>query len=535
MTVDARRRQFLSSVLAGGAGLASLSRFETAEAQAAGLRLGRAEAFGWEALREMARKRAETPWQTPKIEHEELLEGLDYDLIQKIRFRPEFGLWAAEPGQMPVQFFHLHRWQKQPVRIAIVEGGQAREIQYDEDLFEILDPQLAKRIPDNLGFAGFRVLNGAANGAVARPQGDWLSYQGASYFRSSGVLDQYGQSARGIAINTGLPQPEEFPAFTRFWLEKAAPGSRTLTIYALLEGASLTGAYRFVWHRPLNAAVTTEVSCDLFVRRDIERLGVAPLTSMYWYGENDRRMATDWRPEVHDTDGLALWTGAGERIWRPHNNPPKPVTNSFLDKDPKGFGLFQRDRQFDHYHDDGVFYEKRPSVWIEPLGAWGEGSVQLYEWPTDDEIYDNVVAYWVPAAPVQAGQQLSYQYRMHWAEEEPFVPNVGRVQATRVGKGGVPGHPRPEGQFKFVVDFEGGPLASLAQRFDVEVVVEPSRGSVVQAYGIKVVGTPLWRAFFDLKVEGGETVDMRMFMRLEGQTLTETWLYQFYPDAVRFA
>lgn len=185
----------------------------------------------------------------------------------------------------------------------------------------------------------------------------------------------------------------------------------------------------------------------LFVRREIERLGVAPLTSMFWFAENNRHLATDWRPEIHDSDGLALWTGAGERIWRPLNNPQVPRTSAFSDDNPKGFGLMQRDRAFANYQDDGVFYDRRPSLWVEPLAPWGKGSVQLVELPTDDEIHDNIVAFWVPAEPVRAGARLAYRYRLHWRADEPYpAPQLARTISTRIGRGGIPGQPRPEGQ-----------------------------------------------------------------------------------------
>jgi glucans biosynthesis protein len=251
---------------------------------------------------------------------------------------------------------------------------------------------------------------------------------------------------------------------------------------------------------------------------------------MFWFGENNRHLATDWRPEIHDTDGLAIWTGAGERIWRPLNNPPTVQTSSFEDSDPKGFGLLQRDRAFYHYEDDGVFYDRRPSVWVEPQGGWGRGAVQLVEIPTDDEIHDNIVAYWVPATPVTAGSRWSFAYRLHWLADEPYPPTaVARVRHTRLGRGGIPGQPRPAGARKFVIDFEGGPLEELKKLDPVKPVVNASRGRIDNAYALQIVGTRNWRAFFDLYAEGPELVDLRCFLRLGERTLTETWLYQYIP------
>ncbi|MES1942743.1 glucan biosynthesis protein D [Salinisphaera sp. PC39] len=485
--------------------------------------LGPAAPFDFARLIERARALADEPPRETPPKHPDLLERIDYDTYQTIRFNHERALWADTPS--PVEFFHLGRYAKRPVAIHLVADGEARRLRYDPRFFDTSETGLSERLPDDLGFAGFRVMNPGG-------ETDWLAFQGASYFRSAGELDQYGLSARGIAVDTALPEtPEAFPRFTAFWLERpAADGS--LRLHALLEGDSVTGAYRFDC-RP-GDAVVMDVRAELFQRRAIERLGIAPLTSMYWYSETNHRRAPDWRPEIHDSDGLALWTGAGERIWRPLNNPPRTQTTSYVDRDPRGFGLLQRDRDFDHYQDDGVFYDRRPSVWVEPLGAWGDGEVQLVELPTDDEIHDNIVAYWVPAAPAEAGRHWRFDYRLHWVAEEPHPPaGVARVRATRIGRPGVPGQHEardPDGR-KFAIDFSGGPLADMAQRYDLDVVVETSRGRIDNPYALKVVGTDRWRAVFDLHADGAEPVDLRCHVRLGDRALTETWLYQYFPKA----
>jgi glucans biosynthesis protein len=273
------------------------------------------------------------------------------------------------------------------------------------------------------------------------------------------------------------------------------------------------------------------VHCELFFRADISRLGIAPLTSMYWYGENERDKAADWRPEIHDSDGLAIWNGAGERIWRPLINPPTVQTNSFMDDNPRGFGLMQRDRVFDDYQDDSVYYNKRPGIWVEPKGNWGAGAVQLVEIPTDDETHDNIVVYWRPDAPVKDGDSLSFDYRLYWQDSEPAYPkNLARVVATRIGRGGPPGvTPWPRDRKKFSIDFQGGTLAAMAPRFDIIPVVTLSGGKVEGAYSTKVVGTDRWRAVFDITLGAKPPIDMRCFLRLGDKTLSETWIYQYFP------
>ncbi|MBL8906185.1 MAG: glucan biosynthesis protein, partial [Rhizobiales bacterium] len=346
------------------------------------------EPFDFDRLTADAEALARAPYRPASVPAAQTLDKIDFEQAIEIEYRPEQTIWAD--SETPIRLFHPHKFAREPVRIFLVDQGAAREVIYTADLFTF-GPKaaFAQTLPHDVGFAGFRVLN-------PHRIGDWLAFQGASYFRSSGELEQYGLSARGIAIDTALPSPEEFPRFTEFFVERDGP---SVNVYALLDGPSITGAYRI--HCRKDGAVTTEVEARLFARTDIRRLGIAPLTSMFWYSELNRAGAPDWRPEVHDSDGLALWTGNGERLWRPLNNPNRVMTSSFSDRAPKGFGLLQRDRGFANYEDDGVFYERRPSVWVEPLGDWGEGAVQLVEIPTDAEIHDNIVAYWVAAKPVR--------------------------------------------------------------------------------------------------------------------------------------
>ena len=503
--------------------VALAARFIPSAHAAGGLedRFGPPAPFDFEQLRVRASELAAAPYQATPVRHADVLESIDFDVYQKIRYRPEMTLWS-EGAAFPVRFFHLGRYFKQPVGIYVVEEGVARQILYAPDFFDFGSTGMDEKLPDDIGFAGFKVMD--AGGVET----DWLAFLGAAYFRSSGELDQYGLSARGIAIDVAMPWPEEFPRFTDFWLEPGAPGSNRIRIYTLMDGPSVAGAYRIDCIN--DGGVVMDVQADLFPRKDIARMGVAPITSMFWYAEHNRHLARDWRPEIHDSDGLAMWTGSGERIWRPLNNPGRVQTSSFLDQAPKGFGLLQRDRAFANYEDDGVFYDRRPSLWVEPLGDWGRGVVQLVEIPTDDEIHDNIAAYWVPEAPVKAGSDWSFSYRLHWLAKEPYLSTtVGRVQHTRLGRGGVPGQPRPDGARKFVVDFAGGPLHEMTKESGIEPVINASRGEIDGSYVLPVVGTERWRVVFDLYAEGAEPVELRCFLRADDRTLTETWLYQYIP------
>lgn len=482
-----------------------------------GPRLGPAQPFDFDKLVARAQALAAKPYQKPVERAAALLDKIDAEALSQIHYRADHALWPPGEGNFPVQLFHPGRFFRLPVRIHEVEDGTARELLYSPALFEFGHAPPAKALPPDTGFAGFRVMH-------KNNRNDWLAFLGASYFRCAGEQDQYGLSARAVAVDVALPTPEEFPRFTDFWIEEPEKG---VVISALLDGPSLSGAFRIAADDDRRPVLT--IAAHLFARSDIKRLGIAPLTSMFWYGKYNRARALDWRPELHDSDGLALWTGSGERIWRPLNDPATVQTNSFVDNNPHGFGLLQRDRDFADYQDDGVFYEKRPSAWIEPLEPWGAGSVQLVEIPTADETNDNIVAYWVPQAPVRRGQALSFRYRQHWLAAEPFEPPVGRVTATRIGVGGVAGQPRPPGQHKFVIDFAGGQLPDLHRDDGVEPVVWCSRGQILNPYCLPIVGTRNWRAVFELKADGPAPIDLRLYLRREGTALTETWLYQYFP------
>jgi glucans biosynthesis protein len=525
--------------LAAAALLAAAGAGGALHAQTRALQFGPPQPFSFEALVARARELAARPYAPPPTPAPDVLERIDYDAHGKIRFRTDLAPFARdEPGafrkgRFPATFFHLGRYFKKPQRIHVVDGASAREIIYREDYFDMPADSPAHQLPAGAGFAGFRfqeALEGT-RGWQGREldwrSNDWVAFLGASYFRAIGDEFQYGLSARGIMIDAAVGGlVEEFPDFTHVWLDPGNPDG--VTVWCLLDGPSLSGAYRFVMRR--GRGVTMDVEKHLFIRRDIARFGVAPLTSMFWYSETVKPTAIDWRPEVHDSDGLGLWRGNGERIWRPLNNPRQTVASAFGDDNPRGFGLLQRDRSFDHYQ-DGVFYERRPSLWVEPLGNWGRGAVQLIEIPTDDEIHDNIVAAWVPEAPIRAGNSFRYAYRLHWQADEPDPTPLARCVATRLGNGGQPGTARPRGVRKFLLEFLGGPLRAIPFGQRPEIVLTASRGSFSYIFTEPVPNDVPghWRAQFDLTVDGADPVEMRAYLRLGDTVLSETWLYQYHP------
>lgn len=533
------RRDLLKQLAAGLLALApGLSRSATP-----GTAAGAPEPFDEARLLARARALAARPYRPRSTHLPPQLATLGWDGYQSIGYRPDHALWAGQHLPFEARFFHLGLFFKSAVQMHEVVDGQARLIAYDPAMFDYgrsgLDHQA---LPADLGFAGFRLTT------KADPTRDVAAFLGASYFRAVGGQWQYGMSARALAIDTGLPRAEEFPDFTEFWLVRPAADADTLRVYALLDSPSVAGVYRFDI-RPGDTLVM-DVAATLYVRKPIERLGIAPLTSMFLYGENDRAdragdrhsaarrwRASDWRPEIHDSDGLAIWRGSGEWVWRPLANPPMLRSQRFADDSPRGFGLLQRDRNPDHYQDDGVFYEKRPSVWVEPTHGWGEGAVELVELSANDETFDNIVAFWRPAVAPHAGQELAFGYRLTWGAQPAAASPLARVVATRTGIGGVVGQPRKYFSWRFVVDFAGGELSRLGRSTagsTVEPVIRASRGRVEIASARPLASIDGVRVMFDVVPDASNApIELLLTLQSGERLLSETWAYQWTPPVDR--
>ena len=525
-----KRRLFLGSAAATGAttALAAPGAAPAAAAAPPGLAvLGEARPFDYAWLKDKARALAQQPWQNPAQNPATAMpatvSALDFDAYQQIQFRGEQALWANEGLRFQVRLFHAGLYFKRRVQIHEVHDGRARQLAYSPALFDYGRSGLdATRLPADLGFAGLRLSVSTA------PRNDMVAFLGGSYFRAVGGTRQYGLSARGLAVDTAMGRDEEFPDFTAFWLERPSPQSQTVVVHALLDSPGVTGAYRFAITPGENTVM--EVDSALYPRREIERIGIAPCTSMFVVGENNRRAALDWRPEIHDSDGLQMRTGNGEWIWRPLNNPGNLRLNAYADLNPRGFGLLQRDRNFDHYQDDAMAYERRPSLWVEPRGDWGTGQVQLVEIPSPDETFDNIVCYWTPSQRPQAGQELLWGYRLFWGATPPARPSLARCVASRTGIGGAVGKKRSRFSWRFAVDFTGGNLALLDADAAVEAVVTASRGQVELVTARPQASVQGWRALFDVVPdERTEPIALRLFLRVNGQALTETWIYEWAP------
>lgn len=503
-----------------------------------------AEANGpslFEHVGDLARARAGAPYRPPRSELVEAVADLTYGEYRDIRFRPDRTLWPEAPFQL--QLFHPGGGSDVPVRIHLVEDGRSRLLSFDADLFsygseaegptESLDPEA--------GYAGFRILHPMNDPDV---MDEVVVFQGASYFRLLGPDQVYGLSARGLAVDIAEPTGEEFPDFVDFWLVRPEPGDATLTVFALLDGPSVAGAYRFVLDpgEPGGPGTVMDVDARLFLRDDVRKLGVAPLTSMYLHGPMIQSRNDDFRPRVHDSEGLLMLTSKDEWIWRPLTNGEGVRVTSLRDVGPQGFGLVQRTRDFEEYLDLEARYHQRPSHWVIPEGGWGGGGVELLEIPTPSEFNDNVVAYWSPDETGTAGDSLDYAYRIvtfdgrldgavHPGGAVP-TENRARVVRERIAWDALPGEadPPPRSRRRVVVDFGGGGLGTIAAGRDVEPILTTSSGTVSD---LRVQELPDGgrRVTFALEPEGDS--DMRLFLQLGDSVVSETWSYLWEPDLVR--
>src|SRR5271156_6271465 len=450
---DLSRRALLGSlVAASGARVIAPASAQTDAPQAPA---GAPAPFGFPDVVKRARGLAAAPFDSAIPPLPDGLANLDFDAWRDIRFKSDKPLLGQEGANFRLELLHLGHLYKRPVVVNVLRDGIPAPIPYAANLFDYGRAKLGA-LPINLGFAGFR-LKFPIN--APHVSDEVIAFLGASYFRFLGRGQRYGLSARGLAIGAGPRLNEEFPFFREFWIETPDAMAEHIVIYALLDGESATGAYRFDLAPGQESFIDVNVS--LFARKAVPAVGLAPLSSMYFVGKADRRYSDDFRGELHDSDGLLMHTGAGEWIWRPLSNPVAASASAFLDSNPRGFGLLQRDRNFSDYEDLDLAYELRPSYWIEPHEGWGEGRVALLELPTSDETNDNIVAAWSPKEGLEPGKSLTYGYRITALTMDQSLTPGGRAIATfRVAPRalGAPESP-PPGAARFLIDFSGGDLA----------------------------------------------------------------------------
>jgi len=480
-------------------------------------------AFGFDDVAHSAEQLAAAAYKKPAEVLPKELSTLTYEQYRDIRHRPDNALWRDAKLPFELGFFHRGLYYDQPVKINEVNEQGIAEIKFDPGQFDYGANKVDVAKMGGLGFAGFRVhypLNSKYKDEV-------LSFLGASYFRALGKDQGYGLSARALAVDTGLPSGEEFPRFVEFWIERPAAAAKELVIYGLMDSRRVAGAYRFTL-KP-GAETVVDVKARLYLREAIGKLGTAPLTSMFFFGENQKSPADDYRPEVHDSDGLSLRAANGEWIWRPLVNPKRLLVTSFATANPLGFGLMQRDRAFSHYEDLEARYDNRPSAWVEPKGSWGPGRVELVQIPSPDESNDNIVAYWVPDTPPQVKQPWDIEYRVLWQKDADARPPLAWVEQTRRGHGY---EKLPENSIGLIVDFEGPVFKKLPAETKLEGVISgDSNVEIVRRHIYRNDITGGWRmAVAVRRIDSGKPAELRAYLRNGNDTVSETWSYILPTD-----
>lgn len=464
-------------------------------------------------VRKLAEKLAAGDFARPKVDAPEPFNALTPHQYRDIRLRPEATIWGGEGLGFEVRPLPFGWIYDTPVEIWVVSGGEAQSLTADTGSFSI-GPTIENAPKDApFGFSGFRV-SGVVNRAGALDE--FVSFQGASYFKAVGRGLRYGLSARGLAVDTARPNGEEFPFFRSFWIERPEPGAREILIHALLDCQSVAGAYKFVV-RPGRETVI-DVEATLFPRRTLNHVGIAPLTSMYYVGTAQRRVEGDYRPAVHNSEGLAVINGSGERLWRPLGNPKMLQTSAFVDRNLKGFGFVQRNRDFALFEDVEARYDRRPSAWIEPADNWGDGFVELIEIPVSEEIHDNIVAYWKPAQPLEPGTGHKYAYRMTWGDNIPAVWSGAWVKQTRVGT-------RGGNVANFVIDFVGPSVRDLQEMPTADLAA--SAGATSDLVVQRLPEAQGLRVRFNLNTTGTDLIELRLGLRVGNQLISESWLYRW--------
>lgn len=468
--------------------------------------------FSDSTVRDLAREMARRDYRAPDATLPGAFTDLGYDEYRALRFNPQAALWREGGLGFNVQLFHRGFLYAQKVEMHEVVDRRARPIPYDPAAFT-----LGERAPPgaDFGYAGFRIHHPLNTQGVFD---EICAFLGASYFRAVGRGLNYGLSARGLAIKTADPAGEEFPVFRAFWLERPHPGANSVVVHALLDSPSSTAAFRFTI-RPGDQTVF-DVQAVIYPRVEVVAIGVAPLTSMYFFAPNDRGGADDYRGAVHDSDGLMIATSRGEQIWRPLQNPRDLQVSQFAEVNPRGFGLMQRRRDPVGYNDLEALYERRPSLWVEPIADWGTGRIQLVEIPTDNEINDNIVAFWRPDQPMRPGEEYNYVYRLHWMPAFPGNPELAQITETRSGAAGRSGR-------LFVLDIAGGKAGEVPPDAAPTLDLSNSAGTIRNPVVQRNPRNGGWRVHFELVPGAARLVELRAVLKLGEQPLSETWLYRW--------
>jgi glucans biosynthesis protein len=477
--------------------------------------LGEGQRFEPGAVAEIARALSRRPYAPVPSDLPEGLSNLNYEQYANIKALPSATVWAGEGRGFVIEPLHRGYVFSSPVALFLVEDGSVRRLAYDRSRFDFGRLNLPPNTAD-LGFSGFRLFTTVWNGHPV----EFALVQGASFFRALARGQTFGVVARALTLRPAEARGEEFPFFRAFWLERPAPGTNALVAHGLIDSESVSGVVRMTF-RPGDITIV-DVETTLFPRANLDHVGLGGMGSSYLFGPNDRRNVDDPRPGVYKSTGLQMLNGSEEWLWRPLQNPETLQISAFVDRNPRGFGLLQRDRDYTAFHDDEQRWEHRPSLWIEPIGEWDQGTVQLIEIPSEAEINDNILAYWRPRAPMPAGSEAMFAYRQFWCWTPPTRPPLATVGATRVGRGS--GGRRRRFAVEFVGDALDGPAIP-----ELRPVLTTSPGTI---HGLKVWPYPerkTLRVAFELDPGNDNACEMRLVLEASAKPISETWLYRWTP------
>lgn len=499
------------------------------------------EGFAFADVERTAKDLAAKNYTRPEGQVPDFLLGLSEAQWNRLTFKPEHRLWRDEGLPFEAQFFHPGFIYNRAVTVNVVDDGKSEKIPFNADMFDYGDDALAARMRQTQGeFAGFRL-----HFPMNRPdyKDEVVVFLGATYFRAIGKHTGYGLAARGVALNTAMPDGEEFPYFREFWLVKPEPGAASITVYALMDSPSMTGAFRFVITP--GTSTVMDVTSTLYKRKDAPqpaKIGIAPLSSMYLFSETAKNRS-DYRPEVHNSDGLLYTTGPGAWYWRPLVNTQRLAVSAFPMSNPRGFGLMQRDDNFDHYQDITARFDRRPSLWVEPANDWGAGNLEVIEIPSREEIHDNILVFWVPENNAVLNQSqgdqppYSMSYRLYWMAPGVTPHDLGRTVATRLVR------PAKSDHATFVIDFESEALNNLPAETGLSSVIEtPDDMPLISKSLVKNPVTGGWRLQFKVRAPQTDGVVQSLLPNREAPNrlrykallkrgenlpdpLTETWIY----------
>ena len=475
--------------------------------------MGNGQRFDPGVVVDLARQLSRKPFTPVPGDLPDVFANLNYEQYSTIRsVQPP--IWGNEGRGIAVEPLHRGFVFGNPVDLFLVEDGTVRRLAYDPSRFEFGRLNVPQNVPD-IGYSGFRLIS-TGDGKPF----DFAIVQGATFFQAVARGQNFGAIARALTLKPAEAKGEEFPIFRAFWLERPAVGSNSITVHGVIDSESTTGAIRMTF-RPGDMTIV-DVETTLFPRVNLDHVGLGGIGSTYFYGPNDRRDADDIRTAAYESSGLQIWNGKGEWLWRPLHNPENLQISAFVDESPKGFGLLQRDRTYEAFQADEQRYDRRPSLWIEPLGEWSQGSVQLLEIPTNAEINDNILTYWRPKAQMAAGSEVAFAYRQYWCWTPPERPPLATVSATRVGRGSA-GRRR-----RFAVDFSGDMLGDNSPA-DLKSILTVGPGTF---HNVKLWPYPerkTVRVTFELDPGNENACEMRLILEAGGKPISETWLYRWTP------